>query len=131
MKFPHCGPFRYLYLSLSIFSHYSEGSENTLSRDCTPTPPGNGNVYAQNLDLHLHTTDDDVPPRGEDPEQRTNEFFQPEPTLLDIAAGAEGQLNEPPMSPQETLVPETTFVHRLVKIDQHCGNLGMHSVEIS
>ena len=74
-----------------------------------------GNVYAQNLDLHLQTTDaDDVPPRSASP--NSNEFFQPEPALLDIAAGA-GSHSEPLMSPQETLAPDNSFVYRYVKIE--------------
>lgn len=69
-------------------------------------PISRGGVYAQNLDLHLHATDGDVPPRDSSRPPST-EFFQPEPTLLDIATGAGA---DQASSPQETLAPDNSFV---------------------
>lgn len=101
-------------------SDTSESGENG-SVPTSTTPPSSqpttnsGNVYAQNLNLHLHTTDPtdedvNIPPLSEDP--GPNEFFQPEPTLLAIATEAEGERIDQLMSPQETLAPDNSFVHR-------------------
>merc|ERR1712241_1444311 len=101
-------------MSASLINQMLRSSNPNSESSVDLDDSGSSSVYAQNLDLHLQTTDntDDVPPRAlEDPEQRANEFFQPEPTLLDIASGV-GQPSEPLLSPQETLAPDNSFVYR-------------------
>lgn len=60
-------------------------------------------VYAQNLDLHMHS---EAETRDATPPPHTDHFYQPEPTLLDIASGA----GQEQTNPQETLAPEAEFV---------------------
>ena len=57
-----------------------------------------GLAYAQNLDLHLEDLD---PPIG----AQNSEFYQPEPTLMDIADPHVG-------SPQETVASDSSFYRR-------------------
>lgn len=62
-----------------------------------------GVVYAQNIDLQLQSEQDLN--NGE-----LGEFFQPEPTLLNIADGTVTGT-----SPQETIAPDNSFYHRRVE----------------
>ncbi|TRY69202.1 hypothetical protein TCAL_10242 [Tigriopus californicus] len=67
-----------------------------------------GSIYAQNIDLHLQDNVDDGPvsvPSTTREELRTQVFYQPEPTLLDIATGG-----SPDQLPPESVGQEATFV---------------------
>jgi hypothetical protein len=90
-------------------SDHSPISSTEMFDEDTDSSNSRGGVYAQNIDLHLHTTtDEEVVTRDASPPPPA-EFYQPEPTLLDIADGV-GGTNQQPSSPQETLVPEAEFV---------------------
>jgi hypothetical protein len=62
-------------------------------------------VYAQNIDLHLHAEDGTETPGALNLEGHSNNaFFQPEPTLLDIADGTNSS-----NLPQEIVASDNTF----------------------
>ncbi len=60
-----------------------------------------GQAYAQNLDLNMQSISDEVAAVSA---QNSNEFYQPESTLLDIADSAAVA------SPMETHPPDSAFV---------------------
>ena len=71
-------------------------------------------VYAQNIDLHLHADDGHEAPGALNLDGHSNnEFFQPEPALLDIADGTNSS-----NLPQEIVAPDNNFYR--VAVDQVC-----------
>merc|ERR1712079_459254 len=70
-------------------------------------------VYAQNIDLHLHADDGHEAPGALNLDGHSNnEFFQPEPALLDIADGTNSS-----NLPQEIVAPDNNFYR--VAVDQN------------
>jgi len=84
----------------------ADGNSNDDESSNGETTKGLG-VYAQNIDLHLHAADG---ASGETPGalnldgHSNNEFFQPEPALLDIADGTNSS-----NLPQEIVAPDNNF----------------------
>merc|ERR1712107_804513 len=89
--------------SLHNLNLKSDGNSN--EEETNETSRGGLGVYAQNIDLHLHADDGSETPGALNLDgHSTNEFFQPEPALLDIADGTNSS-----NLPQEIVAPDNNF----------------------
>ena len=75
-------------------------------------PTHQGAVYAQNLDLVSQQFDPSEGPGRVPPLQEHQEFYQSEPTLLEIAQAAGVSELMDDTSPREISVPESAFYHQ-------------------